>query len=195
VPVDWWRTGQTIDERYVLTTTADTSVGAYHLDAFVLGAEEKRQILGYVAVPWRGETSGLTPVEATFSDEVKLLGYIVSEGWARGAECEVALYWQAVRRPEEDYTVFVHLVGPDSRTAAGHDGPPMGGQYPTRAWLPGDVIPDVHRLKLESDIAPGTYWLEIGMYRRPSLERLSVQDADGVAQPNGILALRAIQVR
>ena len=195
VPVDWWRTGQTIDERYVLTTTTDTPVGAYHLDVFVLGEEERRQVLGYVAVPWQGVTAAMTPVGALLSDEIELLGYEAAERWERGTAHEVTLYWHGAERPREDYTVFVHLVGPDGQAVAGHDGQPMEGTYPTRAWSPGDTIPDTHRLALEPDLAPGYYTLQVGMYRRPSLERLPIWDADGVAQADGLLVLQTIEVR
>lgn len=195
VPVDWWRTGQTIDERYVLTTTTDTPVGAYHLDVFVLGEEERRQVLGYVAVPWQGVTAAMTPVGALLSDEIELLGYEAAERWERGTAHEVTLYWNGAERPREDYTVFVHLVGPDGQAVAGHDGRPMEGTYPTRAWSPGDTIPDTHRLALEPDLAPGYYTLQVGMYRRPSLERLPIWDADGVAQADGLLVLQTIEVR
>jgi hypothetical protein len=195
VPVDWWRTGQTIDERYVLTTTANTPVGAHLLDVFVLGNEDQKQDLGYVTVPWRGEIPAMTPVDATFSDQIELLGFEVSDDWSKDAENEVRLYWQALRRPDEDYTVFVHLVGPDGQPVTGHDGPPMHGRYPTGAWLPGDVVPDAHRLTLEPGLVPGTYWLKVGIYRQPSLERLPVVDARGVELADGILALRTIEIR
>ena len=87
------------------------------------------------------------------------------------------------------------LVGPDGQLVTGHDGPPMDGRYPTGAWQPADVVPDAHRLVLEPDIAPGTYWLKVGMYRQPSLERLPVRDARGVEHADGILELRPIEIR
>jgi hypothetical protein len=194
--VDWWRPGQSIDERYVLTTTVDIPVGAYHLDAFVLNNQSAAQVLGYVSVPWRGATAGLTDVVgATFADQIALLGYETAGIWTPGAENSVTLYWKALRPPEDDYTVFVHLVGPGARYVTGHDGPPMQGRYPTLAWLPGDVIPDAHALALGPDVAPGTYWVKAGMYRKPSMERLSVRSVDGALQPDGILELGPIQVR
>jgi hypothetical protein len=91
--------------------------------------------------------------------------------------------------------VFVHLLDADGRLVAQHDGPPMEGRYPATAWLPGDVVPDVHRIALGPDTPAGTYQLQVGMYGWPSLERLPIWDEHGVEQINGVIVLQSVQVQ
>jgi hypothetical protein len=105
------------------------------------------------------------------------------------------LYWEAQRPPEEDYFVFVHLIDVDGQPVAQHDGLTMDGRYPPRAWLPGDVVPDTHRIVLGPDVPLGVYRLQVGMYRWPSLERLPVWDEQGVEQVDRIIVLQSVQVQ
>jgi hypothetical protein len=151
-------------------------------------------MLGYVAVPWHGETEKAKPAEASFGDEIRLLGYEVTDTVSPGSGIDVTLYWQAQRAPEDDYVVFVHLMNAEGQAVASHDGPPMEGRYVTSAWLPGDVTQDVHRLVLDATTPAGTYWLRVGMYAWPSLERLPVWDSQG-EQPDSTTTLQFIEVR
>jgi hypothetical protein len=210
VPVDWWQPGQVVAERFVLQMDDDVPVGAYRLDVSVLSSDTQsplrlyedddtspldRVLLGYVVVPWQGELDTAEPVGANFGNQIDLLGFEVPDRLSPGAEFDVTLYWEAQRPPEDYYVVFVHLLGADGQLVASHDGPPMDGRYPTRAWLPGDVVPDVHRLVLDPDTPAGMYDLRVGMYQWPSLERLPVWDRQGVEQADRIMVLQSIQVR
>jgi hypothetical protein len=71
----------------------------------------------------------------------------------------------------------------------------MGGRYPTGAWLPGDIVPDTHRIALDAGLELGIYRLQVGMYEWPSLERLRVWDAQGEAQPERVVGLQNFEVR
>jgi len=194
MPIDWWQAGQVIAERYVLTTTMDMPVGAYPLDISVPGSDVEGLALGYVAVPWRGKMEGATSVEATFSDQIRLVGFERLSSLSAGTEVAVTLYWDALRPPDDNYTVFVHLIGPDGHQVSGHDGLPMDGRYPTRGWLPGKIVPDTHRFVLGSGIPAGTYRLQVGMYQWPSLERLPVWNHGGEEQPDRTLLLQTLEI-
>lgn len=90
------------------------------------------------------------------------------------------LYWRANSIPAADYTVFVHLVDSDGNLAAQADSPPAGGAYPTSLWDPGEIIVDERRL---SDLPPGRYTLQVGLYRPDTGERLPVAGvADGAVR-------------
>ncbi|RLC62678.1 MAG: hypothetical protein DRI48_09300, partial [Chloroflexi bacterium] len=205
VPEDWWRGERLIVERFVLTTTAEIPVGAYHVEVAVVDPDSKevlpiyerdntaaldRVVLGYVVVPWRGSMDAATPVGADLGEEIRLLGFEAPDSVTSGAGFDVTLYWEARQPPAEDYVVFVHLLDGAGQLVAGHDGPPLEGRYPTQAWVPGEVVADVHRLALGADVAAGTYRLQVGMYRWPSLERLAVWDGEGREQPHGALVLQ-----
>jgi hypothetical protein len=55
----------------------------------------------------------------------------------------------------------------------------MGGAHPTSAWEPGEQNVDRFGIQIDPATPPGTYWLEVGWYAWPSLERIPVLDADG----------------
>jgi hypothetical protein len=210
VPVDWWQTGQVVAEQFVLTTTADIPIGAYELNASVASPDSKnllpmyrrddiapldRITLGYVVVPWQGSLDAAKRVGARLGEHVALAGYEAPGSVSPGTELDVTLYWEPLQPPGDDYVVFVHLLGAGGQLVASHDGPPMEGRYPTQAWLPGDIVPDVHHIALDPNIPAGTYHLQVGMYRWPSMERLPVRDEDGVEHPDRVVVLQPVEVR
>ena len=192
IPVEWWAPGERVAERFVLTTTATTPVGAYHLDLSVPGTEIQGARLAYVSVPWEGAIPPeAVPIDAHFEGGVRLAAAGLPEALSPGAEVEITLYWEAEAALAEDVTVFVHLLGPDGTRVTGDDGMPMQGRYPTGAWQPGDRIPDPHSFSLPEDLPPGPYHLTTGLYRAESLERLVVETEDGVLPSDRAVVLRS----
>jgi hypothetical protein len=214
IPTDWWLPGETIAAEFELAVNEDLPVGAYRLDVLVLSQDTERYLgmyqdddtspvdrvlLGYVAVPWQGEAPSFAldrakPVDASFGDRIGLLGFEAEDSVAAGGELEVTLYWSTQQPPEENFIVFVQLMDDADQPVAGHDGSPMDGRYPSRAWFPGDVVPDAHRLALDPATTPGTYRLQVGLYRWPSLERLPAWDSEGNEQVDRSLFLQRIEV-
>ncbi len=135
------------------------------------------------------------PVGANLGDQINLLSFGAPDSLSPGAEFEVRLYWEALQSPEDDYIVFVHLLDANGQLVASHDGPPTNGQNPTRTWLPGEIVPDVHHIVLDPGIPVGTYRLQVGMYRWPSVERLPVWDSQGVEQAEHVIVLQLIAVQ
>ena len=41
---------------------------------------------------------------------------------------------------------------------------PVGGYYPTGAWVQDEVVSDFHEVKIEPFLLPGTYDLEVGLF-------------------------------
>lgn len=123
-------------------------------------------------------------VDAQLGGSIKLLGYhLERNGSAERDEqrsalvsqpLEVTLYWLSDAPVNKDYTVSVQVVGPDGHLIAQHDSQPMQGYLPTGDWVPGEVIPDRHRLTLPADTPPGHYQLVTGMYDLETMERLPV---------------------
>ena len=77
---------------------------------------------------------------------------------------QINLCWKAQERLAENYTVFLHLVDSTGDLLAQTDAPPQQGQYPTHLWEQGDIVRDLHNLRLPSDLAPGRYSLNVGLY-------------------------------
>ncbi len=122
---------------------------------------------------------------ANFADLVFLLDADVSsrfQGQASarpGETVSVVLRWRALRVMDEDYTVFVHLVGPDGRLHGQVDMWPVQGSHPTSRWIPGEELSDPYEVRLDPDAPPGHYRIEVGWYLLATMQRLLVVDADG----------------
>lgn len=116
------------------------------------------------------------PLQANLDGKMELRGYDVSPGAGKeGQDLVVTLYWRALGSMDRDYTVFVHLVDSEGQLVAQHDNQPWWKvPLPTSTWQPGEELRDQHVLRLPSDLAPGTYHFQVGVYHWQTLERLSV---------------------
>jgi hypothetical protein len=116
---------------------------------------------------------------------VRFLGYRMrpTERVRPGTRVVIDLFWQAQRRLDTEYTVFVHLLGDYNPATGGpvwaqDDGYPLEGGHPTTRWLPGQTVADRHTVHLPEDIPPGIYAVEVGFYDASSGERLSVENSE-----------------
>ncbi|HLF01118.1 MAG TPA: hypothetical protein VI547_04030, partial [Anaerolineales bacterium] len=133
---------------------------------------------------------------ATFGGEIKLIGYEVSpESPQPGETVTLALYWQALRSLDADYSAFIHLYSANdvNTSLAQNDGPPCNGQYTTSRWEADEIVIDERTLILPPDFAGPTATLGVGLYAWPSLERLAVTDSVS-ALPDNRLLLAEIQI-
>ncbi len=96
-----------------------------------------------------------------------------------GASLTVTVEWQSLTAIEEDYTVFVQLIGPDGRPHGQVDTWPVQGTYPTSRWSPGERVPDRYTVTLDADAPSGGYQLWIGLYLLSTNTRLPALGADG----------------
>jgi hypothetical protein len=62
---------------------------------------------------------------------------------------------------------------------AQRDGPPVNGRYPSSTWLPGQIIPDNHRIPLPAGVNPADLRVAVGLYAPGDGARLPVTDARG----------------
>ena len=212
VVVDDARGGRVVAEQFILTTPEDLSIGAYYLSASMQTSNGERfaklyqgestisidrVTLDYVVVPWRGSLDMMQPVGAAIGRGITLVGYEVVSTTAPGTTLEVTLYWEASQRLDDSsdiYFVFVHLLDAEGNLVAQHDGPPRSGYYPHQAWIPGEIVPDIHPLALDAQLPTGTYRLQVGMYRWPVLERLPAWSVEGATLPDGIVVLQMVKV-
>lgn len=133
------------------------------------------------------------PVEAVLGERVRLVGYDLVGTPAPGQTLTLTLYWQALRPMAEDYTIFVHLLGPDGALLAQHDAPPLGGVYPTSRWVAGDVFTQRVSLTIPPDARAGKYELLAGMYTYPDLVRLPVA-ADRPYARDGLVWVQSVEI-
>jgi hypothetical protein len=97
-----------------------------------------------------------------------------------GETIHLTLTWRGLSSPRDSYTVFIHLMDGANRPVEeiNPDDTPLGGSFPTYLWfpkwLPGQTVDDPYRLVIPSDLPPGDYYLEAGMYGMTSHRRLPV---------------------
>jgi hypothetical protein len=121
------------------------------------------------------------PQQINLGDEVLFLGYdLSSESLVAGGRLRVTLYWQAQRRLEEDYSVFLHLddLRPNylSWSLSEELSP---ADIPTSGWTPGFYVSNPHTLDVSRETPPGVYVLRAGLYLPDTGKRLAVLDGDG----------------
>lgn len=127
-------------------------------------------------------------LELDLEGKVRFLGYAVDpRDLHPGETVHLTLYWRAGFVGDKDYTVFVHLIDQEGRMWAGQDNWPQNGQFPTTLWMAGEFITDPYEIDLPSDIPPGEYQVEVGMYRLETMERLQIVAQDGQPQGTSII--------
>ena len=188
-PFSDWAAGEYVVDRYDVRLPLDVAAGEYALDlclspspvgsecalALDLGGVTVREVERTFDVPHIAH-----PLTANLGDQVALLGYDLSaETAAPGDVITLTLYWRALDQPEEDYTVFTHLLAPDGSMTGQQDAYPVAGTYPTSLWMTGEVVVDPHEFSIRADAAPGAHRLEVGLYVAETGDRLAIAGGPG----------------
>ncbi|MGQ9501000.1 MAG: hypothetical protein ACUVSF_04825 [Anaerolineae bacterium] len=84
----------------------------------------------------------------------------------------LTLYWQTPQTLAKSYTVFVHTLDRMGTLVGQADAPPLGNQYPTTMWRPGEIVQDTR-------LVPRDYALRIGLYEAVIGQRLPAFGPDG----------------
>jgi hypothetical protein len=116
------------------------------------------------------------PRMVRFGGQIALVGLRSrAQRYAPGQAVTLDLVWRAERKPEADYTVFMHLRrADDGAQIAALDSPPQNGAAPTSGWSPGQVITETRAVPIPPDAPAGEYNVIIGLYQYPSFERLMI---------------------
>jgi len=176
-PTSQWEKDEFIADRLALRIPPDTPPGPWTLQVQVddfpvhpLGRFEVEAITRN----WTPPTAS-HPMSVTLGAQVALVGYDVKSLLnLKPQTVELTLHWQALQEMSESYTVFVHLVDASGAVRTQQDNPPLNGTYPTTLWQPGEFVRDVYTLALPSDLPPGDYALEVGLYLADTGARLPV---------------------
>ena len=130
------------------------------------------------------QTPSPTPL-AVIDDTIALLDVqLAPDVLSAGHTTTVTLQWQALSKPDDRYTVFVHLIDGAGERIAQHDGQPLGGNWPTSLWAPHQTLVDQHLLPLPVTLPAGRYHLALGLYEPESGNRLPVRLPTGLSDDN-----------
>lgn len=197
VVLDVPATGDDVVRRHIAFEATDAvPAGDYHFeihrppDAGTTPSEGDVQFGRVQVTRTHGPSAGAqpdTPLDVGIGDQVRLAGYTLRDASGRpattvlpGQTLYIDLFWQATQSIDRRLTVFTHLLGaahnPETGGPvwAGHDSEPVMGAAPTTRWPVGTTIADRHPLLVDTDIPPGEYQIEVGLYDPTTGERLPV---------------------
>lgn len=201
IPTSQWQAKQIwrdvyhifVNEDAAAPTRLRVSVGMYDTEAghpLPARGPEGTQLEIVLVGEARLTTDQPPPLEPSVTLEMHWADGIVLAGYSLHPQTlTLTLYWRATDTSSQDYTVFVHLLDESGAPRGQGDGPPVGGDYPTSFWEPGEVITDKHRVDVDADAPPGSYRLAVGLYRLADGTRLAVWDAAGTPQPDNRVIL------
>ena len=150
-----------------------------------------------------GPQQPAVPQPVCLGEHIRMLGYtLVTDGALPdgrvvhpGESLRLTLHWAATGTPGGDYSVFVHLLGPDGKLVTQQDNPPLHGTYPTFLWKADERLDDPYELALPPDAPPGAYTLVAGMYDWRTGERLAALADCAVPLPESRIVLAMLDVR
>lgn len=183
-PTDRWQQSEVARGQYVLRVHPHLPPGDYRAEITVQDVASAQTApesleLGPLAVAGLAREFAPpqpdNPTNIRLGDDVVLLGYDLSfEETLR-----ITLYWQALRRMERAYKVFVHVTDTASGAmAAQHDAAPRNWQYPTTWWETNEVVAETIEVTLPADLVPARVQVRVGMYDEETGARLPLQGAE-----------------
>jgi len=182
-PPQRWQTGETI----VTETLPQMLPSTFHLGIaagpeagrWVQVASFKRQGPFLTHLPPIDTFRSLHEAGVQFGSDIQLLGYhLPVKSVNPGDNVAILLQWQANQPIPNNYTIFVHVLGPDGELVAQQDGPPFWlAPQPTSQWPVNQPVIDNHRVHLPDHLSSGRYAVQTGLYHPETMERL--------VQPNG----------
>ena len=131
-----------------------------------------------VTPPSAEELRAAKSIQAKVGDNFMLASYALQTDRVAG-KVHLTLYWQGMKKSDENYTAFVHLLDASGQVVAQKDAEPLDGKYPTSIWDTGEIIKEEYDLTIPSD-ARAPFSIEIGMYEQLSQKRLLVGDSDHI---------------
>ncbi len=103
-------------------------------------------------------------VNADYGEDLRLLGYVKPARDASDGFAEFTLYWQCLRQPQSDLSVFAIVYGRDLSEIGKRDAYPYHGLFATRQCLAGQVFADPYRMRLKAEaLRPTLLRVQIGL--------------------------------
>lgn len=166
----------------VMLLPPDLATGYYRLEVIAYEVETHAPLADPVAIDWF--TIGPPPPPPTHTINVQWKNGLQLAGYddlpatlTSAASFVLRLVWSTTAAIHDDYTAFVHLLGPDGAIVAQNDRQPLEGFYPTSGWTTDNPVEDFYFMALPEQLPPGEYRLLVGWYQPTTNERLPLADA------------------
>ncbi|MCC6455244.1 MAG: glycosyltransferase family 39 protein [Caldilineaceae bacterium] len=99
---------------------------------------------------------------------------LTGKSFAPGERIDLRLHWQTQNFIHNDYTTFVHVLGPDGAVITQSDQQPLNGFVPTSYWSQRQEMADDYAIQLPTDAPAGEYKVLVGWYDLETLTRLPI---------------------
>jgi hypothetical protein len=110
----------------------------------------------------------------TVGDSLTLLGYEWEEAGRCQGEGEILTFWRVEKElPDVPWAIFFHVLAPDGTMVDQED----RLDVVTRGLRPGDIFVQIHRVSIPSELPAETLWVQLGLYRQDTMDRLGVERA------------------
>lgn len=177
-----WRTAEIVGQAYRFRVPAVAPPGQYPMQVAVINPASGETVgepvtLATITVKPHLRNFELpqdvAPISAVINNEIELVGYKLDDRTVQqGASFGLTLYWRSLKFADSNYTVFVHVVGPDQTIRGQWDSVPVQGSAPTSGWIPGEIIVDHYNVPMADDAPPWDYDIFVGMYDPVTGQRL-----------------------
>jgi hypothetical protein len=117
-----------------------------------------------------------TSMQADFGGMAQLIGRDIQR---QSDRLIIDWYWRGSGQVDRPYLVFNHLMNDQWQMVGQQDSRPQDGQLLMTCWQPGDIYRDRHVVEIASDVPPGQYTLEMGLYNVQTDKRVPITGADG----------------
>ena len=125
--------------------------------------------------------------DAAFGDSLYLVGYQLPQQSVRvGDVLRLRLYWLARTRMSEDHVVSLRVLGRGGEQVGVVETFPGRGNYPTRMWVPNDVVVDEHAIQIGDGGVPVIGQITVGVRSQTAGEFLPVSAVNGRVLANSV---------
>lgn len=166
-PPGQWQDGELVRTHLQWPVPTEQPAGDYRVVLQAVGQAIDMGMLVVEGVPRRFDAPSVAQEsDVTFGGQIALYGYTLNR---EPDSLTLELVWQALRRPEADYTVFVHVIDADGNILTQRDRMPQQGDYPTGLWTADEFVVDRYQF---DDLPDGASQVAVGLYRQASGIRL-----------------------
>ncbi len=133
------------------------------------------------------------PVNADLDGKVVYLGLDVEPLPVEpGKDVKLTHYWKVVAPPPgEGWKTFTHVEGPNKQSYINADHAPVQGKYPVGAWKAGDIVRDVHTIRIPAVWSSPVVEVYVGLWR--GAQRMPIKS--GAHDAEGRVLAASIPVR
>jgi hypothetical protein len=144
-------------------------------EAVHAGAMVRLESLSSTSKAWRSPDPVPLPdslfalaLPVNLGDQIQFLGYELQS--TKSGQISLLTTWRVTAPPSGRRAIFVHLLAPGGKVIAQWD----GLDVPVEGWRVGDTFIQKVSVLPPPNVAPGKYWIQVGLYNPDTMERLPV---------------------